>query len=310
MIVQESSNVSRMRGGDEPSSRTTGVGDSRAIRPQKGFWNRCLRHRSALTGLLITGALVLIAVLAPWLAPYDPIKIDLPARLGDPSTEHFFGLDQYGRDILSRVIWGSRISLAIGLVSVSIATVVGGLLGGVGGYLGGHVENAIMRGCDVLLAFPGVLLALGVVAVLGPGLINVMVAIGIGMMPRVARVMRSCVLEEKTKDYCLAAKAIGGRGMWILLKHILPNALGPLIVMASLSMPGAILGASGLSFLGLGAQPPTSEWGAMLADSRNFLMIAPHIGIFPGLAISLAVMGLNLLGDGVRDILDPRLTQR
>jgi|YNPNPStandDraft_1061719.scaffolds.fasta_scaffold22911_3 peptide/nickel transport system permease protein len=268
---------------------------------------RLFRNRLAIAGMVILGILLLCAIFAEQLAPYDPIEQELLLRRQPPSAQHWMGVDEVGRDILSRIIFGSRISLQIGIVSVSLAIIVGALLGAVAGYKGGWVDDFIMRLMDILLAFPSLLLAIAVVAILGPGLMNMLYAIAFVSIPVYARIVRASVLSVKEQDYVLAARAIGVPPTRILFRNVLPNCLTPLIVQGTLGIATAILDAAGLSFLGLGARPPTPEWGAMLGQGRGSVFTAPHIVIFPGLAIMMTVLGFNLLGDGLRDALDPRL---
>ncbi|OFX27848.1 MAG: hypothetical protein A2Z07_01805 [Armatimonadetes bacterium RBG_16_67_12] len=270
-------------------------------------WRRLLRHRLAVAGMLIVGGLILVALLARPLAPYDPIAQNLGNAFQPSSREHPLGTDEFGRDILSRIIFGARVSLLVGVVSVGIGLVAGALSGLIAGYAGGVVDVSISGVMDVLLAVPGVLLAIAIVATLGPGLFNVMVATGISSVPVFARLARGSVLTVKETEFIEAVRALGGTTGRVLFRHILPNIAAPLVVMASLHMASAILTAAGLSFLGLGAQPPTPEWGAMLSRGREYLRSAPHIATYPGIAILFAVMGFNFLGDGLRDALDPRL---
>ena len=265
------------------------------------------RNRGAVAGLILLTAEILVALTAPWIAPYDPTAQDLLAPLQAPSWSHPFGTDEVGRDILSRLIYGARISLSVGLISVGIAGVGGVALGLVSGFFGGRIEEVILRFMDLLLAFPGILLALAIVAVLGPGLFNVMVAVGLSDIPSFTRLTRGQTLAIRELDYVSGARAIGCADGRVLWRYILPNVLPALIVLATLRVATAILTASGLSFLGLGAQPPTPEWGAMLALGRTFLRQAWWITTFPGLAIMVTVLGINMLGDGLRDALDPRL---
>ena len=250
--------------------------------------------------------LVLVALLAPALAPHDPLATDLYGRLQPPSLNHPMGTDELGRDILSRVIFGARISLRIGLICIAISMTTGTALGLLAGYRGGLVDGLVMRLMDVLLAFPSILLAIAIVAVLGPGIENVMVAVSAVLVPQFARLVRASVLSVRELAYVEAARALGASGLRIALVSVLPNCLTPLVVQASLSLATAILDAAGLSFLGLGAQPPTPEWGAMLNSGRDLLLKAPWVMAFPGLAIFVVALGLNLLGDGLRDALDPR----
>ncbi len=268
---------------------------------------RLLRNKLAIIGMVILGLFIFCAIFAPWIAPYDPIAQDVTRRREPPSWEHPFGLDEVGRDLLSRVIYGARVSLYVGVASVSLAIIVGTLIGAVSGYAGGWIDNVIMRIMDIMLAFPSLLLAIAIVAILGPGLLNMLYAIAFVSIPAYARIVRASVLAAKEMDYTLAARAIGCSSSRILFRHIMPNCLTPIIVQGTLGIATAILDAAGLSFLGLGAQPPTPEWGAMLGQGRGSVFTAPHVVIFPGLAIMLSVLGFNLLGDGLRDALDPRL---
>jgi peptide/nickel transport system permease protein len=249
---------------------------------------------------------LLVALLAPWVAPYDPIEQDLYNRLTPPGFDHPFGTDDFGRDILSRVIFGTRISLRIGLTAVFIALVVGTAIGLTAGYFGGNLDQALMRLMDLMLAFPSILLAIGIVAVLGPGLENAMVAIGVVAIPQYARLMRASTLSVREADYVQALRALGATDLRILWTAVLPNCLAPLIVQATLGLATAELDAAGLSFLGLGAQPPTPEWGAMLSGGRELILSAPWVLTYPGLAIFVTVLAFNLLGDGLRDAFDPK----
>jgi peptide/nickel transport system permease protein len=268
---------------------------------------RLQRNPGAMLGLVILAALVLAALLAPAISPFDPIKQNATDAMQGPSLKHWLGADQFGRDILSRLLFGARISLRIGLVSVGIAASIGIVLGLLAGFYGGWADMLISRFIDLLLAFPGILLALVIVTVIGPSLFNVMVAVGISAVPNYARLVRGTVLAARENVYVEAAEAIGARDRTILVKHILPNVLGPVIVLSTLGIAGAILSGAALSFLGLGAQPPTPEWGAVLSDGRNYLRQAWWISTFPGLAIMVTVLSVNLLGDGLRDALDPRM---
>lgn len=268
---------------------------------------RLIRDKVAVAGLVIMGVFVLAAVFAPLLAPYDPIAQTLTLRRQPPSLAHPLGMDDLGRDILSRIIFGTRRSLQVGVLSVGLAIVVGMLIGALAGFVGGWLDTVTMRFMDVMLAFPALLLAIAIVTILGPGLMNMLYAIGIMSIPAYARIVRASVLSIKQQDYILAARMLGVRNLRILFKHVLPNCLTPLIVQGTLGIGTAILDAAGLSFLGLGAQPPDPEWGAMLGQGRYAVFTAPHIVLFPGIAIMLTVLGFNLLGDGLRDALDPRL---
>ena len=265
------------------------------------------RSRSAVLGLVLTLAFILVAILAPVLSPQDPVAFQLGARLAPPSGAHLLGTDELGRDILSRLLWGSRVTLFITLSSVAISLVVGTFLGIFSGFRGGWVDNLIMRLMDIWLAMPAFLLAIAIIAALGPGTINVIIAVGLSSIPAFARVARGSTLSVKQDDYVLAARALGGQDGRIMIRHILPNVVAPLLVQTSLRLATAILTASGLSFLGLGPQPPEPEWGAMLSTGRNYITSSPQLATIPGLAIMLVTIGFNTLGDGLRDVLDPRL---
>jgi len=287
-------------------------------------WRRLFKRKSAILGMVILGILILIAITAPLLAPYDPTLSMLDANppqnlerrsapcihlFGCPADQpqHILGTDGNIRDEFSRLLYGARVSLWIGLSTVTFAIVIGTVLGALGGYFGGWIDNLIMRTMDVLLAFPSLLLAIAIVTVLGPGLTNALLAIGIVSIPAYARVVRASVLSVREMDYVSATRALGGNTFQILFRRILPNALTPLIVQGTLGIATAILDAAALSFLGLGAQPPMAEWGSMLGAERNQVFTAPHLVFYPGLAIMLTVLSFNLLGDGLRDALDPRL---
>ncbi len=275
------------------------------------FFKKLRRRPSLLIGGLLTLLVVGMAVLAPWLAPYDPVDFaDLMVSEEPPSTQFWFGTDNYGRDIFSRVIYGSRISLAVGLLSQLINTFIGVILGLTAGYFGRWWDDLVMGVTNIMLTIPALIFALAIMALLGPGLLNVFIALGLTNWSYTCRITRSQVLSSRSLDYVTAARALGyGRGR-IMLTQILPNITGPILVIATLGVAYAILLEASLSFLGLGAQPPTPSWGAMLATAREQLFTAPWISIFPGLAIFITVMGLNLFGDGLRDILDPHLTRQ
>ena len=260
-----------------------------------------------MAGMGILVALAVLAGLAPYIAGYDPNAVDMAQPLGAPSRAHPLGTDLYGRDILARLFWGGRVTLLLGVMSVGIAASAGVLLGLFAGYYGKLIDGLIMRFIDVLLAFPRVLLALTLVGLLGPGLWNVMVAVGIAGITGYARLVRGSVLSAKEHLYVEAARLIGCPNGIILFRHLLPNITGPVIVLATLDVGTAILAASSLSFLGLGVQPPTAEWGYMLNEGRSYLRVAPWMTLFPGLAIMLSVLSINMLGDGLRDALDPRM---
>ncbi len=270
-------------------------------------WRRLARSTSAMVGGGLLLAVVLAALLAPQLSPYDPIKANQRASLEAPTLAHPFGTDRFGRDILSRVLWGGRLSLPVGFISVAIAALAGVALGLLAGYHGRWSDTAIMRLVDLMLAFPGILLALAIVAVLGGSLVNLMIAVGIAAIPEYVRITRGAVLGLKEREFVVAARVVGARNGTILMRHILPNLLAPIIVLATLGMAAAIITGSALSFLGLGVRPPAPEWGNMLAEGREFLARAWWVAFFPGLAIMLTVFAINLLGDGLRDALDPRL---
>ena len=274
---------------------------------------KLFRNKTGVAGLIIIAIFFTVAILAPWISPHDPVENSLYDQLKPPiwasggSVKNILGTDDLGRDILSRIIWGARVSLTVGVVSVGIALIIGSLLGAVAGYYKGWLDNLIMRLMDIVLAFPHILLAIVIVAYLGPGLRNAMIAIGIITIPRFARIVRASVLEEKEKDYVTAARAVGAWDLRIIFNTIFPNCLAPIIVQASLGFGSAILDAAGLSFLGLGAQPPIPEWGAMIAMGRSLILRAWWVMTLPGIVILLGVLGFNLLGDGLRDALDPRL---
>jgi glutathione transport system permease protein len=288
-------------------SATVELGHKAIRSPIAEFWRRFRRKRIPTAAGVVILLIVLASVLAPWIAPYLPAEPDYNNILAGPSWGHPFGTDAYGRDILSRVIWGGRISLTVGFVSVALGGTAGVLLGLVSGYAGGLTDAALMRFCDVLLAFPGILLAIGIVAVLGPGVTNVIYAVAVFSVPVFARLVRGSTLGLKQAVYVQAARSIGVRRIPLVLRHILPGTLPGVIVYASLRVGSAILVAAALSFIGLGAQPPSPEWGAMLADGRNYLGVADQMTLFPGLAIFVTVLAFNLLGDGLRDALDQRL---
>jgi ABC-type dipeptide/oligopeptide/nickel transport system permease subunit len=270
-------------------------------------WRRLRRSKSALIGGGLLLAIVVGALLAPLISPYDPIKTSQRTSLEAPSATHLMGTDRFGRDVLTRVLWGGRLSLPVGFVSVVIAAVIGVALGLLAGFYGGRLDALIMRCVDLLLAFPGILLALAIVAILGASLLNLMIAVGIASIPDYVRITRGTVLSIKEREFVLAARTVGARDTALLLRHILPNVLAPLIVLATLGMASAIITGSALSFLGLGIKPPTPEWGNMLSEGREFLQRAWWVAFFPGLAIMLTVFAINLLGDGLRDALDPRI---
>jgi peptide/nickel transport system permease protein len=267
---------------------------------------RLLKNFAFTAGLILTLLLVLAALAAPLLSPHDPNVQDTSRRLEAPSKEHKLGLDDLGRDVLSRIIWGARVSLRVGFSVVVLASLVGITLGAISGYFGGVIDMIVMRLCDILLAFPGILLAIALVAVLGPSINNVVLALSIIGWVGYARLVRGQVLKVREMEYVTAAKALGAKSPRVIVRHVLPNVINPVIVMATLGLAGAVLAEAALSFLGLGVQPPTPSWGAMLTSGRRYLGLANHLAIFPGAAIMLAVMGLNFLGDGLIDALDPK----
>src|SRR5713226_6171583 len=269
-------------------------------------FNRLLRNFAFTSGALLTLALIFIALAAPLLAPFDPDHQDTIRRLEPPSKEHLLGLDDLGRDVLSRIVWGARVSLRVGFSVVILTSLIGVTLGAISGYFGGIVDTLIMRLTDILLAFPGILLAIAMVAVLGPSLNNVVIALATIGWVGYARLVRGQVLKVREMEYVTAAKALGAGSPRVIVRHVLPNVMNPVIVMATLGLAGAILSEAALSFLGLGVQPPTPSWGAMLTAGRRYLGLANHLAIFPGAAIMAAVMGLNFLGDGLIDALDPK----
>ena len=275
--------------------------------PAREFWRRFRRQHLALGSLVLIIVLVGAAFLAPWIAPYGQATPDYDALLEGPSWLHWAGTDSFGRDILSRMIWGGQVSLTVGFLSVLLGCVVGVALGIISGFFGGWLDGLIMRVIDVMLAFPGILPAIAVVAILGPGIVNVIYAIALSAVPVFARLVRGTTLALKETLYVQASRSIGVSRIKLMARHILPGTLSAVIVYASLRMGTSILTAAALSFIGLGAQPPSPEWGAMLSDGRSYLGVADHITIFPGLAILITVLAFNLLGDGLRDALDQKL---
>lgn len=273
------------------------------------FWPRFRRNRLALSGLIMVGALFLVSLLAPWLAPYDPNYIDIQAILMPPSSAHWMGTDSLGRDVFSRIIYGARISLKVGFVAVGLATLIGVILGAVAGYYGGWVDNLLMRLVDLMLCFPTFFLILAVIALLEPSIWNIMVIIGLTSWMGVARLVRAEFLSLKEREFIQAARALGARDSRIIFRHLLPNALAPVMVSATLGVAGAILTESALSFLGLGVQPPTPSWGNILTAGKDNIEIAWWLSVFPGLAILVTVLSYNLLGEGIREAIDPRLKE-
>jgi peptide/nickel transport system permease protein len=268
---------------------------------------RLRRNRLAVLGLIIMILLVLTAVFAPLLAPFHYAAQSLSDAFTPPSWEHPLGTDDFGRDILSRIIYGARVSLQVGIFAVSMAMVSGGILGAIAAYYGGRIDDIIMRFMDILLAIPQILLAIAIAAALGPGLLNLTIAVGIAALPTFARVVRGAVLSISGQEFIEAAHCMGASDAWIIARHIIPNCSAPIIVQATLRVAQAILAAASLSFLGLGIQPPFPEWGGMLAGARGYVRDYAYMTIFPGLAIMITIMALNFLGDGLRDAMDPKL---
>ncbi len=281
-----------------------------ARRTAPRFWRQLRRHRASMLGLAVLAIWAALAAAAPLATPYDPIHQKLSDALMSPSMAHPLGTDYLGRDILARIFYGARYSLAIGFLAVAFGALVGVPLGALSGYFGGWIDLTVQRFIDILLSFPGFLLALSLVATLGVGLENVIISVGVSSTPSFVRLVRASTLSIKELTYIEAARAVGGGSRLIIFRHILPNALAPVIVQATLSLGSAILLAAGLGFLGLGVQPPTPEWGSMLGEGRNYIFSNPNMATFPGIAIFTAVLAFNLLGDGLRDALDPRLRMR
>lgn len=280
---------------------------------RRGFpWRQFVQNKSALVGLIVITILVLTAVFAPWLTPKDPLQQSILNRYKEPQGwggDHFLGTDELGRDLFSRIIMGARLSLQVGIIATGISGLFGVVLGGIAGYVGGRVDNFIMRIMDIILALPGILLAIAIVATLGPNIVNTMIAIAVVRIPAMARVIRSQVLSLKEEEFVQAARALGASHFTVLFKHVLRNAWAPALVLATLGMGTAIVTEASLSFLGLGAQPPAISWGRMLSIGREAIRVAPHVTLYPGLAIAVTVLGFNLLGDGLRDIFDPRVNK-
>lgn len=291
---------------DVPAASGTLSPVSGALHTGRPAWSRLVRDRTALAGLVVVVLLVAAALLAPWLAPHDPDAVDIVHKLAGPTRRHLLGTDELGRDVLSRLLFGGRVSLAT-TFSVAVAiSLIGLIVGTVAGYRGGVADAAISRVIDVMLSLPSFLLALAITAALGPGLSHVLLAATIAWWASHARVVRAAVLAEREKPYIESARALGTKERQILLRHVLPNIIGPLIVMTTLELGAVLLGLTAFSFLGLGVQQPTAEWGAMLNEARGYLGSAPHLMLGPGACIFLVVLGCNLLGDGLRDAIDPR----
>jgi peptide/nickel transport system permease protein len=274
---------------------------------RRRWWRRLRRSTTFVAGAVIVVTMVVASLAAPLITPYDPVRMRAADRFQGPSLAHPFGTDQLGRDVLARVLHGGRLSLPMGIAPIAVAAVAGLILGLLAGYYGGRLDLLIMRIADVWIAFPPILLAMAIVTVLGTGLVNIMIALGIAWVPYYARMVRASVLEAKERVYVDAARALGSPDRRVIWRHVLPNVLTPIMVMSSMGVANAILAGAALSFLGLGAQAPAPEWGTSLADARQFMRLAWWIGFFPGLAIALTVLGANLMGDGLRDALDPKL---
>ena len=283
------------------------VKKKRKTGPWREVWRRLKHNKAAMFGLAVILILIFAAVFADFIAPYGYDDQNLKERFQTPNGQHWLGTDNFGRDIFSRIIYGAQVSLKVGLLAVGIAMVSGGALGAIAGFYGGKLDNVIMRFIDILLAIPSILLAISIVAALGPELRNVMIAVGVGSIPSYARIVRASVLSIRDQEFIEAARAVGANDTRLILKHIIPNSLAPLIVQSTIGVAGAILSAAGLGFIGLGIQPPLAEWGAMLNSGRQYIRDYPHMTAFPGLAIMITIFALNLLGDGLRDALDPRL---
>ena len=273
------------------------------------IWNRLRKNKLAMLGLAILVVMVVLAVCADWIADYDTnvTGMNMAERLQTPSAKHWFGTDSYGRDVFARIIHGSRLSLSLSIFAMLAAVAIGSIIGAIAGYYGGRVDDVLMRLMDILLAIPPMLMSISIVAALGHSMVNLMIALSLAYIPVFARVIRSSILTVKGQEFIEAAKACGTSNARIILRHIIPNAIGPIIVQATLAMGSTILIISSLSFMGMGIQPPQPEWGTMLYEGRDLIRTSPYLVIFPGIAIALAVLSLNLLGDGLRDALDPRM---
>ena len=272
-------------------------------------WRRLRRSKTAVAGLVIVGVYLFLALCGPWLAPYDPYFQDLNLSYLRPCMDHWLGCDEFGRDILSRLLYGARVSLVIQFWAVMISLVIGTFLGSVSGYFGGRIDEVVMRLMDIMMAFPGILLALAIVAILGPSLTNLIVAIGINSVPGFSRVARGAVISVKKNVDVTAARAIGESDLSIMFRYVLPNAISPINVQTTMRMATVLLTAAGLGFLGLGVQPPSPEWGTMLSAARVYLRSAPHVAVIPGVTIMIVVLGFNFFGDGLQDALNPRLKE-
>lgn len=279
------------------------------IEAYKAFWKRLSKNKAAVVGGFFILLFIVVSIVGPWFTTFDPDRVEVMNKLQSPSAAHWFGTDNFGRDIFTRIIHGMALTLKVGFLSVGMGGSVGVVLGIVSGYYGGKIDTIIMRVMDVLLAFPGILLALAIVSVLGGSLTNVIIAVSVFSVPAFARIVRGSTLTVRKLEYIDAVRALGATDLRIIFKHILPNVISPIIVQATLRIATAVLTASGLSFLGLGAQPPAPEWGAMLNDGRAYMSTAPHIILFPGIMIVLVVLAFNIFGDGLRDALDPKMNR-
>lgn len=275
----------------------------------KEIWKRIRKNKSAMVGFIIICIFALIAIFANQIADYDKMAIgqDIGSRLQPPNAKHWFGTDAYGRDVFARIVFGMRTSLSIGILTTFVSVVISILFGAIAGYYGGYTDSVIMRVLDTVMAIPPVLLALAIVASLGPGMLNMIIAMTVANVPGLTRVIRSVILSVVGQDYIEASKACGTKNAKIILKHVIPNSMGPIIVQATMSVSSMIINAAALSYLGMGVQPPTPEWGAMLSESNDYMLNSPYLVIIPGLAILFAALSINLFGDGLRDALDPRL---
>lgn len=290
--------------------KTPGAGETAVYKKRSQtseIWRRFRRSKSAVIGLVMLVILVAMAIFSEWIAPYDPLEQDLTNRMGPICLEHILGTDELGRDIFSRIVFGARISVLVGLVSVTISCLIGVFLGAVAGYYGGALDNVIMRFVDIMMAIPGILLNIAIVAALGSSLNNVIIAIAISNIPGYCRIMRASLLSLKEQEFVEASRAAGASDFHIIVSHIIPNSLAPLIIQATLRVGGSILMCASFSFIGLGVVPPTPEWGAMLSTGRDYLREVPQLTTIPGIAIMFAVFAMNLMGDGLRDALDPKL---
>jgi peptide/nickel transport system permease protein len=294
----------------ETASNISNIVVKKKIRKKSEFkriLKQLSRNKLAMVGLIILSIEIILAIFAPYIMPYEYTKMDMVNRFATPSAEHFFGTDDMGRDIFSRILFGARYSISIGLFAVAIATSIGMIIGSIAGYFGDWVDNLVMRLLDIIQAIPGMLTMIVISAILGPGYVNTIIAMAVGTVPGMARMLRAQMLRERGNEYIEAAMSINCSKPRIIMSHLIPNCLSPIIVQATMGVAQIITLAAGLSFIGLGVQPPIPEWGAMLSASRQFIRQSPHLVIFPGLAIAITVLSLNLLGDGLRDALDPKL---